>query len=538
MTKDVLIYDTTLRDGEQAEGIAFSLEDKLQIAYKLDEFGVDYIEGGWPGSNPKAIEFFRRIDRKKLKNARLAAFGSTRRKKIKAEEDDNLRCLVESRTPAVTIFGKTWDLHVTKALRVSLDENLAMISDSIRFLRKAGREVIYDAEHYFDGYKSNPEYALKTIIAAAEAGADCIVLCDTNGGTLPSEIGSIIDAARKAVDTPLGIHVHNDSGVAVANSLLAVEHGVVHIQGTINGYGERAGNADLIPIIAGLELKMNRRCLPESSLRSLTNLAYFVAEVANVPPDPRQPYVGRSVFAHKGGVHVSAVRRHRPTYEHIDPSLVGNTTRVLVSELSGQSNIFAKAEERGFDIEELGEKSRTILNTIKQLENEGYQFEAAEGSFEVLLRKILGKHERFFDLEGFRVIIEKRSGEDEGCLTEATIKLNINGESWHTAAEGDGPVNALDRALRKALREQYPQLASVHLLDYKVRVLNPSSGTAAKVRVLINTTDGKEQWVTVGVSENIIEASWRALVDSIEYKLMHDFERLRGKKQKKPARKK
>ena len=537
MAKDVQLYDTTLRDGEQAEAVAFSLEDKLRIAYRLDEFGVDYIEGGWPGSNPKAIGFFRQIDRKRLKRAKLAAFGSTRRKKTRAEQDDNLRALLESRTPTVAIFGKSWDLHASKALRVSLEENLAMIRDSVRFLRRAGREVIYDAEHFFDGYKNNPNYALKTIEAAAEAGARCIVLCDTNGGTLPMEIAAIVEAARDSVDRPLGIHAHNDSGVAVANSLIAVRCGAVHVQGTINGYGERCGNADLIPIVANLELKMGKRCLPKGKLRSLTNLAHFVAEVANFVPDPRQPYVGRSVFAHKGGIHVSAVRRHRPTYEHVDPREVGNTTRVLVSELSGQSNIFAKAEERGIKLGELGEKTKAILSTVKHLENQGYQFEAAEGSFEVLLRRILGTHKTFFDLEGFRVIIEKR-GPEEDCISEATIKLKINDESHHTAADGEGPVNALDRALRRALRDSYPQLADVHLQDYKVRVLDAASGTAAKVRVFINSSDGEEEWATVGVSENIIEASWRALVDSIEYKLLRREQETAKKRHKKTTRRK
>jgi 2-isopropylmalate synthase len=521
MTKDVLIYDTTLRDGEQAEGVAFSLEDKLRIAYKLDEFGVDYIEGGWPGSNPKAIDFFRHIDRRRLKHAKLASFGSTRRKKIRAEDDENLRALLESETPTVTIFGKSWDLHVREALQASLKENLEMIRDTVRFLLGAGREVIYDAEHFFDGYKHNPDYALETIVAAAEAGAHCIVLCDTNGGTLPTEIAPIVAAARRVVTMPLGIHAHNDSGVAVANSLIAVQSGAVHVQGTINGYGERTGNADLIPIMAALELKMGKKCLPKDRIRSLTNLAHSVAEIANLVPDPHQPYVGRSVFAHKAGIHVSAMRRHQKTYEHVDPQAVGNTTRFLVSELSGQSNIFAKAEELGIDFGELREKSKIVLQTIKELENRGYQFEAAEGSFEVLVRKILGTHKKFFDLEGFRVIIEK-GGPEENCVSEATIKLQTDGQRWHTAADGEGPVNALDRALRKALSDKYPQLAAVHLEDYKVRVLDARSGTAAKVRVLITSTDGNEEWVTVGVSENIIEASWRALVDSIEYFLLRE----------------
>ncbi len=527
MTKDVLLFDTTLRDGEQAEGVSFSLEDKFRIAYRLDEFGIDYIEGGWPGSNPKAVEFFDQIDRRRLKYAKLVAFGSTRRKRIKPDADENLRALIQSQTPAVAIFGKSWDLHVREALQASLEENLEMIRDSVRFLHDAGREVIYDAEHFFDGYKNNPDYALKTIVAAAEAGAACIVLCDTNGGTLTTEIAPIIEAARRAVNIPIGIHCHNDSGVAVANTLVAVQYGAVHVQGTINGYGERCGNADLIPIIAGLELKMGKKCLPEGKLQSLTSLAHFVAEIGNFIPDPRQPYVGRSVFAHKGGVHVSAMRRHNKTYEHIDPKAVGNSTRILVSELSGQSNIISKAEQLGLDVKEINEKIKPILNKIKELENQGYEYEAAEGSFEVLALKELGRHKTFFDLEGFRVIIEKR-GPSDRCYAEATVKLDIAGERSLTAAEAVGPVNALDQALRKALRDKYPQLSSVHLQDFKVRVLDAQKGTAAKVRVLINSTDGEDEWATVGVSENIIEASWQALVDSIEYKLLRDERR--GKK--------
>lgn len=529
--KDIMLFDTTLRDGEQAEGVAFSLEDKLQIAYRLDEFGMDYIEGGWPGSNPKAIDFFREIDQKKIKHAKLCAFGSTRRKKTRPEDDTNLTALIESKTPAVSIFGKTWDLHVRRALRVSLEENLAMIRDSVAYLKKSGREVIYDAEHYFDGYKGNPDYALETIVAAAEAGAACVVLCDTNGGTLPTDVEYMVREAARVVDVPLGIHAHNDSGVGVANSLIAVRSGCVHVQGTINGYGERCGNADLIPIIANLQIKMNKRCVSDESLKSLTSLAHFVAEVGNFVPDSRQPFVGRSVFAHKGGIHVSAIRRYRQTYEHIDPSEVGNTTRILVSELSGQSNILTKAEERGIELEPGDEKGKAVLNQVKKLENEGYQFEAAEASFEILLKKMLGTHQKLFDLEGFRVIIEKRGPETE-CLSEATVKLNIDGESCYTVAEGDGPVNALDRALRKALTDKFPHLTDFHLRDYKVRVLDAKTGTAAKVRVFINSSDGKEEWDTVGVSENIIEASWRALVDSIEFK------QILGQKSKKKPRKK
>ncbi|MCX7963751.1 MAG: citramalate synthase [Candidatus Sumerlaea chitinivorans] len=521
--KDVLIYDTTLRDGEQGEFISYSLEDKIHIAQRLDDFGVDYIEGGWPGSNPKAINFFRKMKNIPLRHAKLAAFGSTRRKNMKASEDSQILTLLEAETPVVTIFGKTWDLHVHEALRVSLEENLEMIRDSVSFLKSHGREVIYDAEHFFDGFKSNEAYALQTLKAAEEAGADCIVLCDTNGGTMPTEIPAIMAKVRETVKLPIGVHTHNDAGMAVANSVVAVYHGATHVQGTINGYGERCGNADLIQVIPNLELKLKKRCLPPGKLRELTAVSHFVAEIANIPPDPRQPYVGQTVFAHKGGVHVSAVRRNPATYEHIPPETVGNVRRVLVSELSGQSNIQSKLEELGIDLAATSEDVKQIVQQIKELEADGYQFEAAEASFELLVKKAKGQYTPFFELKDFKVITYGKSPYAP-CPAEAIIRLNVKGKEHHVVADGDGPVNALDRALRKALSRAYPELEKVHLTDFKVRVINARAGTAAKVRVLIESSDGEQAWTTVGVSENIIEASWQALVDSIEYRLLRSAE--------------
>jgi len=527
--KDIYLYDSTLRDGEQAEGVAFSLQDKVRMAHKLDTFGIDYIEGGYPGSNPKSIQFFDQMKKEKLTFAKLTAFGSTRHARSRTSDDVNIRALIKTRAPVMTIFGKSWDFHVKDALRVSLTQNLKMIADSVKYLKSKGREVIYDAEHFFDGFKANPEYAIKTLLAAAEAGADNITLCDTNGGSLFSEVREIIETVKKVIDLPLGIHAHNDGGLGVANSLAAVECGVTLVQGTINGYGERCGNADLIQIISSLELKYQKRCVPKRSLPKLVELSRFVAEMANVVPEPRQPYVGRSVFTHKGGIHVSAILRNPDTYEHIKPELVGNRRRVVVSEQSGKSNLAFKAEEYGVDLEQLGEIAPKVLENIKQLEHEGYEFEAAEGSLDLNMQRAMGKYRRFFDLEGFRVIIEKR-GNHEPCVSEATIKVNIEGESKHTAAEGDGPVNALDTALRKALIEAYPDLKNVQLSDFKVRIIDSKAGTAAKVRVLIESTDGESEWGTVGVSENIIEASWQALVDSIEYKLLQAMKKKKSKK--------
>ena len=518
----VKIYDTTLRDGTQAEGVSFSSTDKIRIAEKLDSLGVHYIEGGWPGSNPKDIEFFKKIKKVKLKNAKIASFGSTRRKNIKASEDTNLKMLLEAETPVVTIFGKSWLLHVKEVLRVSPEENLNMILDSIKYLKSKKKEAIYDAEHFFDGYKDNPDYALQTLKAAAEGGADCIVLCDTNGGTLPSEITKIIEAVKAAIKIPLGIHVHNDNGMAIANSITAVELGIVHVQGTINGYGERCGNADLCAIIPNLKLKLGISCVTDKQLTELVDISRFVDELANLRHNHKLPYVGNSAFAHKGGMHVDAVAKVAKSFEHVEPGLVGNQQRVLVSELSGKAVIQKKAKELGIDLTQETPKVKEILNTIKKLEHEGYEFEAAEGSFELVIKKALKKHRSFFNLKGFRVIVEKR--EDNKLISEATIKAEVKGKTVHTAAEGDGPVNALDGALRKALEQFYPVISKVYLIDYKVRVLDPKEATAAKVRVLIESSDGKDIWGTTGVSENIIEASWEALVDSVEYKLLREEE--------------
>lgn len=521
MGRLVKIYDTTLRDGQQMEGIAYSIEDKVRIAQKLDEFGVHYIEGGWPGANPKDISFFKRIKRVPIRNAKIAAFGSTKKPKIAAEADTNLNMLLEAKTPVITIFGKSWDLHVKDALKVSLEENLSMIRESVRYLKSQGVEVIYDAEHFFDGYKENYEYAIATIKTASEAGADVIVLCDTNGGTMPTELAKIIRIVKSIIRKPLGIHCHNDSGCAVANSLIAVELGVEHVQGTINGYGERCGNADLCAIIPNLKLKYGIDCVPDSSLKSLTSLSHYVAEISNQVPFEKQPFVGYSAFAHKGGVHVSAVQRNPRTYEHVPPESVGNRRRILISDQAGRSAVAIKATEFGVPLSKDMHLTKDVLEKIKKLEYNGYQFEGAEGSFDLLVRKAIGKYQPFFSLEGFRVIVEKLKNK---IIAEATIKVKVGDKFEHTASEGSGPVNALDNALRKALVKFYPQLQEMHLTDYKVRVIDAASGTAAKVRVLIESTDGKREWSTVGVSENIIEASWRALVDSIEYKLLKDQE--------------
>jgi 2-isopropylmalate synthase len=517
MTKKIFLYDTTLRDGAQAEGISYSLEDKLSITQKLDDLGIDYVEGGWPGSNPKDILYFQKAKKLELKHAKVAAFGSTRHAKNKAEKDPNLRALINAGTPVVTIFGKSWDLHVKYALRVPMEENLAMIYDSVKYLKKKGKEVVYDAEHFFNGFKDNPEYAIKTLQIAEEAGADCLVLCDTNGGSLPFEVEEIVANVVRIVKTPLGIHAHNDSDTAVANSLSAVKSGAVHVQGTINGLGERCGNGNLCSIIPALNLKMGLAALNQKQLSKLTAVSRYISEVANVAPNDHQPYVGLSAFAHKGGIHVSAVERKSETYEHIVPEVVGNHRRILVSELSGKSNILFMAQKMGLELDPNKPETKEILQTVKELEHEGYQFEAAEASLEILIKKATGHYKKFFELKGFKVIVEKRN---EELVSEATIKLFVGGEEVHVAAEGDGPVNALDSALRKGLGKFYPQLKEMHLVDYKVRVLNTGAATAAKVRVLIESQDQNNIWATVGVSENIIEASWKALVDSIEYKLL------------------
>lgn len=514
----VEIYDTTLRDGSQGEGISYSVKDKLRIAEKLDQLGVAFIEGGWPGSNPKDQQFFREAKKIRFKTAKLAAFGSTRRAGIKASEDTNLRDLVKSGTPVVTIFGKTWDFHVKEALRVSLEENLAMISDSVKFLRSKGREVVYDAEHFFDGYKANPEYALRTLQAAYSAGARTLVLCDTNGGTLPSQIDEITREVGGLIDAPLGIHTHNDSGTGVANAIAAVEAGARHVQGTINGFGERCGNADLVALIANLQLKMGFHCIDAAHMKHLTETSHYVGEVANLVIQNNQPYVGKSAFAHKGGVHINAMLKNPQTYEHILPETVGNTRRFLTSELSGKSNIMIKAQALDASLTKESPKTRKIHELVQKLENEGFQFEAAEASFELLVHKTLKKHKPFFNVLGYKAVVISEG--DQPPVSEATVHLKVKDKEELVAAQGDGPVNALDSALRKALIPSYPKLEHMHLSDFKVRVIDQKSGTAAKVRVFVESVDANGSWTTVGISENMIEASWRALLDSIEYKLL------------------
>jgi 2-isopropylmalate synthase len=521
MHRIVKLYDTTLRDGTQGEGVSFSMEDKVRIATRLDAIGIHYIEGGWPGSNPKDMRFFRRIQDASLKHAKLAAFSMTRRAGGVAESDANMQALIEAGTPVATIVGKSWDFHVTHALGTTLAENLAMVADTIAYLRPRMEEVIFDAEHFFDGFRANREYALETLRAAAGAGAAWVVLCDTNGGTLPADLVEIVREVKRQVNAPLGIHVHNDAECAVANSLAAVAEGIDHVQGTINGYGERCGNANLVTIIPNLVLKMKLGCIPENNVRELRDLSRFVSELANRKPWTAQPYVGESAFAHKGGMHVSAVQRHPETYEHVDPAAVGNHRRVLVSELSGRSNVLWKAREYGIDLERDTDVSRRVLDELKALEDQGFQFEGAEASFELLMERALGRAVRYFDLDAYRVIVEE-AGADGAPVAEATVRLRVKGIPEHTAASGNGPVHALDHALRKALEEFYPNLKTMSLRDYKVRILDESKGTAAKTRVLITSGDGEDTWGTVGVADNIIEASWRALVDSIEYKLRKD----------------
>lgn len=498
--------------------MAFSLDDKIKIAQKLDRLGVSYIEGGWPGSNPKDMEFFRYMRDYDWENARLTAFSSTRKPGVNVKQDSNLKALLESGVSVATLFGKSWDFHVLRALETSLEENLNMVRESIVYLRENGLEVMFDAEHFFDGYKNNPDYALQVLDAASQAGAACLILCDTNGGTMPWEIEQIIRQVQDQINTPLGIHTHNDSGCAVANSLVAVQNGCVQVQGTINGYGERCGNADWTSIIPNLELRMNKHCLPPGRLKNLTETAHFIGEVANMPSSNNQPFVGYGAFAHKAGIHVNALLKDSLTYEHINPEEVGNHRRVLVSELSGLSNLLYKAKELNLDINSYDSETRKVIKQIKELENEGFQFEGADGSLELLLRKAFGQYEAFFQLKNLKIILEKN--EEGEFISEAIIKLVIGDETFHTAAEGDGPVNALDNSLRKALTEVYPEISQMHLSDYKVRVLNGNDGTAAKVRVLIESANQHEKWSTVGVSENIIEASWQALVDSIDYMMM------------------
>ncbi len=517
--RTIKIYDTTLRDGSQSEDVSFTVEDKIRIAHKLDELGVHYIEGGWPGSNPRDIDFFKKVRQSSFAQARLTAFGSTRLVDNKVEEDPFVRGLIQAETQAVTIFGKSWDLHVREALNTSLDENLRMVFDTVSFLKKQDREVMFDAEHFFDGYNSDPEYALKVIQEATSAGADWVVLCDTNGGSMPWDIRSIMEVVKKTCQSPLGVHTHNDSELAVANALIAVEMGANQVQGTINGIGERCGNCNLVSVIPNLKLRMNLDCISPEQMTKLKDTSGFVDELINRGHWNHQPFVGKSAFAHKGGIHVNAIQKNRETYEHIDPSVVGNQTRVLVSDLSGKSNIAFKAKEFGLNLEDNDPKVKKILDILKKSESLGYQYEGAEGSFELLMRDALGTKKHFFDFIGFRVIVEKRL-EDENPISEATVKMRVNGVLEVTAAEGIGPVNALDRAIRKALGKFYPELEEVNLYDYKVRILEDKKGTSAKTRVFIESGDSHSKWGTVGVSENIIEASWQALIDSIHYKLI------------------
>jgi len=512
----IQIYDTTLRDGTQSEGFNLSANDKVRIASKLDELGIAFIEGGWPGSNPKDVEFFVRARDMQWKNALVAAFGSTCRVKGGPEDDANIKALIDSQTPVCTIFGKTWTLHVTEVLLTTLEDNLRIIEQSVAFLKANGKRVIYDAEHFFDGYKADPSYALETLKAAVRGGAETVVLCDTNGGTMPWEVEYIVRELNPLLAHPFGIHTHNDSECAVINSLVAVREGAVHVQGTINGVGERCGNANLVSIMADLELKMGYKCLPEGNINHLYDLSHFVAEVANVSPDEHLPFVGKSAFAHKGGVHVAAMRRSAKSYQHIEPELVGNKMRVVVSDLSGRGNLLSKAEEHGVEVE--GEEVVPILNEIKELESRGFSFEAAEASVAMMLKRQEYGYKAPFELIDFFVNVEHR--DKRGVFAEATVKVRVQGEVLHTAAEGNGPVNALDIALRKALTGYYPQISHFHLSDYKVRILDSDHGTEAITRVLIDTRNSTSRWSTVGAGTNIIEASWRALSDSIEYGLM------------------
>jgi 2-isopropylmalate synthase/homocitrate synthase family protein len=494
------------------------VDDKIKIVKKLDYLGVAYIEGGWPGSNPKDLDFFRQMKGFDFKHARLTAFSSTRKPGVEVQEDSNIASLLAAEVEVATIFGKSWDFHVKRALETTLEENLCMVRDTISYLKDRGLTVFFDAEHFFDGYKHNPGYALDVLTTAAGAGAECLILCDTNGGTMPWELGPIISTIQREIKTPLGIHAHNDSGCAVANSLLGLQQGLVQVQGTMNNLGERCGNADLCSIIPNIELKMGRRCLPPGNLKHLTEISHYINEIANMPSPNNQPFVGYGAFAHKGGVHVSALLKDALTYEHINPEEVGNHRRVLVSELSGISNLLYKARELNLDVNTNDAETRDVIKQIKDLESRGFQFEGADASLELLLRKAFGQYEDFFQLRNLKIILEKQ--EDNDIISEAVIKVMVGDQTFHTAAEGDGPVNALDNSLRKALTEVYPEIKDMHLSDYKVRVLDGNQGTAARVRVLVESSNETEKWSTVGVSENIIEASWQAIVDSINYILM------------------
>jgi 2-isopropylmalate synthase len=512
----IQIYDTTLRDGTQSEGFNLSANDKVRIAKKLDDLGVEFIEGGWPGSNPKDVEFFERSRDMNWATAKIAAFGATCRAKAGPENDANIKALLDARTPVCTIFGKTWTLHVTDVLLTTLDDNLRIIEQSVAYLRANGRRVIYDAEHFFDGYRTDSAYALETLKAAIRGGAETVVLCDTNGGSMPWDVEKIVREVKASIQHPFGIHTHNDGECAVVNTLVAVREGAIQVQGTINGVGERCGNANLVSIMSNLELKLGKHCLPDGGLAKLTELSHFVDEVANITPNDHLPYVGRSAFAHKGGVHVAAMRRSAQAYQHIPPEAVGNKMRVVVSDLSGRGNLLSKAEEHGVEVE--GDEVVPVLNEIKELESRGFSFEAADASVAMMLKRQEMYYKPPFELIDFLVNVEHRNG--RGIFAEATVKVRVKGEVLHTAAEGNGPVNALDLALRKALVPTYPQLGSFHLADYKVRILDSENGTEAVTRVLIDTQNGTQRWSTVGASANIIEASWLALVDSVEYGLL------------------
>ena len=531
LPKTVEIYDTTLRDGAQLEGISLTVDDKLRIAEQLDNLGVHYIEGGWPGANPKDVEFFERAQKElSLKQSRLVAFGSTRRVNGNAESDPTLANLVSAGTSTVCIVGKSWDYHVTEALRTSLDEGVAMVADSIKFLKDQGLEVFFDAEHFFDGYEANPEFALRVLEGASDAGADCLVLCDTNGGSLPFQIEETVSEVVSQLGTPIGVHLHNDTGCGVANAMAGVMAGATQVQGTINGYGERVGNCDLVPIIANLSLKLGVKTLPDECMEKLTSVAHHVAELVNFSSDPQQPYVGSGAFAHKAGLHVSAISRRPDAYEHIDPNLVGNGTRFLVSEMSGKSTIELRAQQLGLEIG--GETLNEVVETLKDLEYRGYHFEAADASLELLLRASTGWEQDFFQLQSFSVNVGHLSGSGSRAWndvavevdTEANVSIDVDGEIVEASGKGNGPVNALDAALREALETRYPALGKLRLTDFKVRVLETSKGTGAITRVLLDTTNGEQTWTTIGVSENIIEASWQALVDSIVYGLMNTQE--------------
>ncbi|MEP6516693.1 citramalate synthase [Microcoleus vaginatus FACHB-2002] len=524
MTNRLWIYDTTLRDGAQCEGLSLSLEDKLRIARQLDSLGIPFIEGGWPGANPKDVQFFWRLKEQPLTQAEVVAFCSTRRPGTTAANDEMLQAILSAGTRWVTLFGKSWDLHVIESLKTTLEENLAMIRDTIEYLRSQGRRVIYDAEHWFDGYKHNPDYAIKTLEVAADAGAEWLVLCDTNGGTLPHEVSQVVRDVLEALGTnrekslQLGIHTHNDSGVAVANALAAVREGVRMVQGTINGYGERCGNADLCSLIPNFQLKLGQNCIEDEQLVRLTQVSRSISEIVNLAPDDHAPFVGLSAFAHKGGIHVSAVEKNPLTYEHLEPEKIGNRRRIVISDQAGLSNVLAKARTFGMDLDRKNPACRQILEKLKDLESQGYQFEGAEASFELLMREALGKRKRLFEIKGFQVHCDK--GREETVNSLATVKVTVNGQDILECAEGNGPVSALDAALRKALRNFYPAITDFNLTDYKVRILDGCAGTSAKTRVLVEFSNGQDRWTTVGVSGNILDASYQAVVEGLEYGLV------------------